>query len=179
MTLFRKKNAKSVRVFYPRLHCLKSVCVRSCLVRIFPHSDWIRRDTPYLSAFSPNAGNTCQEKSEYEHSSRSDGSHISDEVFFEKRDYFQIPVSGHRGNFKNLQGVLIPPSAFSQTFMPAVYEQELWVNTSLILYWVKFWNLFLKTPKVSEKLSLNCLLIACQGILPWSRFDTENKNSCR
>ena len=106
-------------------------------------------------------------------------SHISDEDFFEKRDYFQIPVSGHRGNFKNLQGVLIPPSAFSQTFMPAVYEQELWVNTSLILYWVKFWNLFLKTPKVSEKLSLNCLLIACQGILPWSRFDTENKNSCR
>ena len=52
-------------------------------------------------------------------------SHISDEVFFEKIDHFQIPVSGHRGNFKNLQGVLIPPSAFSQTFMPAVYEQEL------------------------------------------------------
>ena len=26
------------------------------LVRIFPHSDWIRRDTKYLSVFSPNAG---------------------------------------------------------------------------------------------------------------------------
>ena len=26
------------------------------LVRIFPHSDWIRRDTSYLSVFSPNAG---------------------------------------------------------------------------------------------------------------------------
>ena len=26
------------------------------LVRIFPHSDWIRRDTLYLSVFSPNAG---------------------------------------------------------------------------------------------------------------------------
>ena len=26
------------------------------LVRIFPHSDWIRRDTPNLSVFSPNAG---------------------------------------------------------------------------------------------------------------------------
>ena len=25
------------------------------LVLIFPHSDWIRRDTEYLSAFSPNA----------------------------------------------------------------------------------------------------------------------------
>ena len=26
------------------------------LVRIFPQSDWIRRDTLYLSVFSPNAG---------------------------------------------------------------------------------------------------------------------------
>ena len=26
------------------------------LVRIFPHSDWIWRDDPYLSIFSPNAG---------------------------------------------------------------------------------------------------------------------------
>ena len=26
------------------------------LVRIFPHSDWIRRVTEYLSVFSPNAG---------------------------------------------------------------------------------------------------------------------------
>ena len=26
------------------------------LVLIFPHSDWIRRDTRYLSVFSPNAG---------------------------------------------------------------------------------------------------------------------------
>ena len=26
------------------------------LVRIFPHSDWKRRDTKYLCVFSPNAG---------------------------------------------------------------------------------------------------------------------------
>ena len=26
------------------------------MVRIFPHSDWIRRDAKYLSVFSPNAG---------------------------------------------------------------------------------------------------------------------------
>ena len=26
------------------------------LVRIFPHSDWIRRDAEYLCVFSPNAG---------------------------------------------------------------------------------------------------------------------------
>ena len=32
------------------------------LVRIFPHSDWIRRDTSYLSVFSPNAGKYELEK---------------------------------------------------------------------------------------------------------------------
>ena len=32
------------------------------LVCIFPHSDWIRRDTPYLSVFSPNAGKCGPEK---------------------------------------------------------------------------------------------------------------------
>ena len=38
-------------------HCVKTVQIRSFfLVRIFPHLDWIRRDTPYLSVFSPNAG---------------------------------------------------------------------------------------------------------------------------
>ena len=41
------------------IHCVKSVRIRSCssphFSRIFPHSDWIRRDT-YLSVFSPNVG---------------------------------------------------------------------------------------------------------------------------
>ena len=32
------------------------------LVRIFPHSDWIRRNTPYLFVFSPNAGKYGPEK---------------------------------------------------------------------------------------------------------------------
>ena len=31
-------------------------------MRIFLHSDWIRRDTPYLYIFSPNAGKHGQEK---------------------------------------------------------------------------------------------------------------------
>ena len=35
------------------------------LVCIFPHSDWIRRDTPYLSVFSPNAGKYGPEKTPY------------------------------------------------------------------------------------------------------------------
>ena len=32
------------------------------LVRIFQYSDWIRRDTPYRSVFSPNAGKGGPEK---------------------------------------------------------------------------------------------------------------------
>ena len=32
------------------------------LVRIFPHSDWTRRDREYLSVFSPNAGKCGPEK---------------------------------------------------------------------------------------------------------------------
>ena len=35
------------------------------LVRIFPHSDWIRRDKKYLSIFSPNAGKYRPEKTPY------------------------------------------------------------------------------------------------------------------
>ena len=35
------------------------------LVRIFPYSDWIRRDTPYLSVFSPNAGKEILRISSY------------------------------------------------------------------------------------------------------------------
>ena len=35
------------------------------LVRIFPHLDWIRRDTSYLSVFSPNAGKYGPEKTTY------------------------------------------------------------------------------------------------------------------
>ena len=35
------------------------------LVRIFPHSDWIRIDTSYLSLFSPHAGKYGPEKTPY------------------------------------------------------------------------------------------------------------------
>ena len=35
------------------------------LVRIFSHSDWIRRDTPYLSVSSPNVGKYGPEKTPY------------------------------------------------------------------------------------------------------------------
>ena len=35
------------------------------LVRIFPHSNWIRRDTSYLSVFSPNTGKYGPEKNPY------------------------------------------------------------------------------------------------------------------
>ena len=61
-------------------HCVKRVRIRSYsgphFSRNFPHSDWIRRDTEYLSVFSPNAGNceknADQNNSEYAHILRSD-----------------------------------------------------------------------------------------------------------
>ena len=37
------------------------------LVCVFPHSDWIWRDTPCISVFSPNAGKHGPENSEYRH----------------------------------------------------------------------------------------------------------------
>ena len=63
-----------VSKFWNRLlHCIKIVGIRSysCphFLYIFPHSDRIRSDTPYLSVFSSNAGkcgkNADQNNSEY------------------------------------------------------------------------------------------------------------------
>ena len=62
-----------------RLRCVKRVRIRSYsgphFTRIFSHLDWIRRDTPYLSVFSPNPGkwgkNEDQNNSEYGHFLRS------------------------------------------------------------------------------------------------------------
>ena len=41
---------------YPIVTAWKVPVFGIFLVRIFPHSDWIRRYTEYLSVFSPNAG---------------------------------------------------------------------------------------------------------------------------
>ena len=41
------------------------------LIRIFPHSDWIRRDTEYLFVFHPNAKKYGPEKIPYLDTSRS------------------------------------------------------------------------------------------------------------
>ena len=47
-------------------HCVKSdQNTEFFLVRIFQHSDWIRRDAPYFSVFSPNAGKYGPEKTRY------------------------------------------------------------------------------------------------------------------
>ena len=44
------------------IHCVKSIRIRSFLVRIFPHSDLIRGDADYLSILSPNTGKCGPEK---------------------------------------------------------------------------------------------------------------------
>ena len=46
-------------------HSVKCPDTEFVLVRIFSHSNWIRRDTPYLSIFSPNAGKEGPEKTLY------------------------------------------------------------------------------------------------------------------
>ena len=48
---------KSLREKYPN--------TKFFLVCIFPHSDWIRRDTKYLFVFNPNAGKYVPEKTPY------------------------------------------------------------------------------------------------------------------
>ena len=50
-----------------RMIALREKCPNTefFLVRFFPHSDWIRRDTPYLSVFSPNAEKYGPEKTSY------------------------------------------------------------------------------------------------------------------
>ena len=53
---------------YQVKHCVKSVRLQSYSgLRIFPHSDWTRKDTEYLSIFSPNAGKFWPKISEYGH----------------------------------------------------------------------------------------------------------------
>ena len=64
-----------VVLYMSSINCVKRVPIRSYssthLSRICPHSDWIWRDTPYLSVFSPNAGkcgkNADQNNFEYGH----------------------------------------------------------------------------------------------------------------
>ena len=62
-----------VAVFYFKIDAfsgyltLREMCpiTEFFLVRIFPHSDGIQRDTKYLSVFSPNAGKYGPEKTPY------------------------------------------------------------------------------------------------------------------
>ena len=58
-----KKKEMSIRT----THTLREKCPNTefFLVRIFPHSDWIRRDTPYLSVFSPNVAKYGPKKTPY------------------------------------------------------------------------------------------------------------------
>ena len=52
---------------YPTTLALRKKCpnMELFLVRIFLHSDWIRRDTEYLSVFSSNVGKYGPEKTPY------------------------------------------------------------------------------------------------------------------
>ena len=49
------------------MHCMKNFLFGVFLVHIFPYSDGIRRDAPYLSVFNLNAGKCGPEKHQKEH----------------------------------------------------------------------------------------------------------------
>ena len=68
---FLIKNVLQQHSLYYSL-CEKCPNVEFFLVRIFPYSDWIRRNTEYLSVFSPNVGKYGRENSVFGHFSRSD-----------------------------------------------------------------------------------------------------------
>ena len=53
---------KSISTFYKSSTAWKVSVFEVFLICIFPYSGWIRRDTPYLSGFSPNARNYGPEK---------------------------------------------------------------------------------------------------------------------
>ena len=59
------------------------------LVRIFPNSDWIRRDTEYLSAFSPNAAESGKIRTR----KTCVFGHFSCTVIFMETKWFQIFIS--------------------------------------------------------------------------------------
>ena len=52
-------------LYFERLLREKCPHTEFFLVRIFSHSDYMRRDNPYLSVFSPNAGKCGPEKTLY------------------------------------------------------------------------------------------------------------------
>ena len=61
---------KAENMFFSAIYLrasLREKCLNTefLLVRIFSHSDWLRRDTKYLSVFSPNAGKHGPEKTPY------------------------------------------------------------------------------------------------------------------
>ena len=56
------RKAKALVTSIQHCHCMKSVHIRVFLVLIFPPSDWIRKDTEFLSVFSPNIGKCRSEK---------------------------------------------------------------------------------------------------------------------
>ena len=66
------------------------------LVRIFPHSQWIRRDTEYLSVFCPNAGKYGPDNSEYKHFLRSGQLVFQILIFFFYQGFLSQTPANHR-----------------------------------------------------------------------------------
>ena len=72
--VINREGANKSALSYGKIRCVKRVHIRSYsgphFSHIFPHSEWMRRHTPYLSVFIPNSGkcgkNANQNNSEYD-----------------------------------------------------------------------------------------------------------------
>ena len=110
------------------MHCAKSVHIRSYsgphFSRIFPHSEWIRRETKYLSVFSPNAGkcgkNADQNNSEYGHFIHS-VDHNPSNMFHKWAALSQISVNpiqgGHIQGCSRMRG-----GGGKKVYLPIIYH---------------------------------------------------------
>ena len=114
------------------------------LVCIFPHSDWIRRDTPYLSVFSPNGRKCGPELLRI----RTLFTQCRDGVFSdaEKRNYRLRWI--HWNSWFSLKTSIY---GISTGIMPAaVCIFQYWINTRTFKNQIKSWSLF--------------ILLSCQDI---------------
>ena len=88
---------KHFRLLLPR-HDVKRVRIRSYsspyFSRIFLQSDWIRRDTPYLSVFSTNEGksgkNADQKNSGYGVFLRSTNQFVRDTILWSRKNWYLL-----------------------------------------------------------------------------------------
>ena len=105
------------------------------LVCIFPYSDWILRDTSYLSVFSPNTENTEQKNSEYGHFLR-----IESSCFTTLLNAFFIWSLTSSFESRSIPKCFSIPNWL--TLAPLHVKEGWFWLLKLFVYWYQGWNSF-------------------------------------